>query len=277
MWHHGRALPPDCYIRASVAGWLASSAIRQAITFPLAATLLMALAVLAAGCSGVGSEDAGGRREVVVMAASSLTDVVEAVSAADPNVTPVLSGSSTLVAQLSAGADADVLITADAATMDRATAEGSIRGTPVVIATNTVVLATAPGNPGSVAGLADLARRDLLIGLCAPEVPCGALARQALDEARVAASVDTLELNVRALAAKLSLGELDAGLVYSTDAARVGLPTVDAPELDGHANDYYIASVSAEPPPAVAAVIDAFTEPGSVGAEALLVYGFGPP
>lgn len=214
---------------------------------------------------------------MVVMAASSLTDVVEAVSVADPNVTSVLSGSSTLVAQLSAGADADVLITANAATMDRATADGSIRGTPVVIATNAVVLATAPGNPGRVGGLADLARRDLLIGLCAAEVPCGALARQALGEVLIVPAVDTLELNVRALAAKLSLGELDAGLVYGTDAAVAGLPTVDAPELDGHANRYYIASVSAEPTPTVQAVIDTFTEPGSVGAEALLAYGFGPP
>ncbi len=277
MRDHSRAHLADCYIRASVAGRLTSAASRQAITFPLAAAVLTTVAVLAAGCSEAGSEGAGGSREVVVMAASSLTDVVEAVSAADPNVTAVLSGSSTLVAQLSAGADADVLITADAATMDRATADGSIRGKPVVIATNTVVLATAPGNPGGVAGLADLARRDLLVGLCAPEVPCGALARRALDEARIAASVDTLELNVRALAAKISLGELDAGLVYGTDAARAGLPTVNAPELDGHANDYYIASVSAEPAPAVAAVIDAFTEPGSVGAEALLVHGFGQP
>ncbi len=213
----------------------------------------------------------------MVMAASSLSDVVEAVASDDPSVTAILSGSSTLVAQLSAGAGADVLITADAATMDRATADGSIRGKPVVIATNTVVLATAPGNPGGVAGLADLARRDLLVGLCAPEVPCGTLARRALDEARIVPSVDTLELSVRALAAKLSLGELDAGLVYDTDAAIVGLSTVDAPELDGHANRYFIASASAEPSTAVQAVMDAFTEPGGAGTEALMAHGFGPP
>ena len=146
-----------------------------------------------------------------------------------------------------------------------------------MIATNTVVLAAAPGNPGGVAGLADLARRDLLVGLCAPEVPCGALARRALEQAGITPSVDTLELSVRALAAKLSLGELDAGLVYSTDAATAGLSTVDAPELDGHANRYFIAPVSAEPAPRVQAVIDAFAQPGSVGAEALQAHGFGPP
>lgn len=260
-----------------MAGGFKSSAIGQAMAFPLTMALLTTVAVLAVSCGGDTGDATDGRGEVVVMAASSLADVVEAVSSDDPNVTAVLSGSTTLVAQLSAGADADVLITADAATMGRATADGSIRGKPVVIATNTVVLAAAPGNPGGIAGLADLARRDLLVGLCAPEVPCGALARQALDEARIVPAVDTLELNVRALAAKLALGELDAGLVYSTDAAVAGLSTVNAPELDGHANRYFIASVSADPTPRVQSVIEAFTEPGGAGAEALLTYGFGPP
>ena len=214
------------------------------------------------------------------MSASSLTDVVEAVDGhfgGELRVTPVIAGSFTLVAQLAAGADADVLITADSATMDRAISDGSVRGTPVVIATNALVLATAPGNPGRVAELADLARDDLLVGLCAAEVPCGALARQALAEAQIAPSVDTLEPSVRALAAKLSLGELDAGLIYGTDAAAAGLPTVAAPALHGHTNRYYIASVAAEPSLPVQAVMNAFTEPGSVGAEALHAHGFGPP
>ena len=249
--------------------------LRRARRWP-AATALTAALMLGASCGGAGTSETADR-EVVVMAASSLSDVVEAVSASHSNITAVLAGSSTLVAQLSAGAHADVLITADAATMDRAAADRSIRGKPVVIATNTIVLAAAPGNPGRVSGLADLARRDLLVGLCAAEVPCGALARQALDEAGIAPSVDTLELSVRSLAAKLSLGELDAGLVYGTDAATAGLPTVEAPELNGQTTRYYITSVAAEPSPPVLAVIEAFTEPGGAGSTALATHGFGPP
>ena len=136
----------------------------------LAAAVLAAALMLAVSC-GRASDDLGGS-EVVVMAASSLTDVVEAVAAHHPDVVAVLSGSSTLVAQLASGADADVLITADAANMDIATAAGSVQGTPVMIATNALVLATAPDNPGRVSGFADLARGDLLVGLCAAEVPC---------------------------------------------------------------------------------------------------------
>ena len=208
------------------------------------------------------------------MSASSLTDVIEIVFEGREGVTPVMSGSSTLVAQLAAGADADVLITADAATMERAVSEGSVHGEPVLIALNALVLATPAGNPGGVVRLADLGREDLLIGLCAAEVPCGELARRALDEAGIVPSADTLELNVRALASKLSLGELDAGLVYATDARMLGLATVDAPELSDHLTGYYIASVSAEPPPEIQAVIDDFAMGGSVGARALYEHGF---
>ncbi len=228
------------------------------------------LSVVAAGCGATARDDG----EVVVMAASSLTDVIEIVLEDHESVTPVIAGSSTLVAQLAAGAEADVLITANGATMDRATSEGMVRGEPVLIAVNSLVLATPAGNPGSVTGLADLARRDLLIGLCAAEIPCGQLARRALDEAGISPSADTLEPNVRALASKLSLGELDAGLVYATDARAAELSTVHAPELEDHLNGYYIASVSAQPRPEAQAVIDDFTKLGSVGAKALYAYGF---
>ena len=238
--------------------------------------VLSAVSMLAAGCSrtaGSGAEHGG----VVVMAASSLTDVLEVGFKGHESVTPLFAASSTLVAQLAAGAEADVLMTANAATMDRAVTEGSVRGEPVLIAVNTLVLATPAGNPAGVTGLADLSRRSLLVGLCAAEVPCGALAQRALREAHVTPSVDTLEPNVRALAAKISLGELDAGLVYATDARAAGLATVDAPELHDHRNGYYMAAVSAEPEPEVQAVIDDFTGLGGAGAEALHAYGFGQP
>jgi len=91
------------------------------------AAAVVSASMLAAGCgstAGSRAEDDG----VVVMAASSLSDVLEAVLEGRESVTPVFAASSTLVAQLAAGAEADVLITADAATMDRAVAEGSVRG-----------------------------------------------------------------------------------------------------------------------------------------------------
>ena len=272
-----------------------------------AAALGLALTALALpGCAGTGGGDAD---IVVVMAASSLTDVLEEVSAVFKNtentasegkslgdsslaggtdepdetggagavrIVGVLAGSSALAAQLAEGAEADILMTADAATMQRAVEAGSVRGRVTAVATNALVLAVAPGNPGQVASLRDLGRADLLVGLCAAGVPCGTLADRALDRLGVEPAVDTRELNARALAAKIALGELDAGLVYSTDAAASGLETIPAAGLDIFTNTYQMASIHADPPASVRAVLEAF-EPDGLGAEALLEAGFGPP
>jgi molybdate transport system substrate-binding protein len=81
-----------------------------------------------------------------------------------------------------------------------------------------------------VVGLADFARDDLLIGLCAEEVPCGDLARLALENAGVSAIVDTNEPDVRALLTKIEAGELDAGITYVTDVGSSdGVDGVDIP------------------------------------------------
>ena len=255
------------------------------------AALGLALTALAlAGCGGGGRGDGSEGGTVVVMAASSLTDVLGEVSTAFESlgdsgpadgpgavtVTAVLAGSSALVAQLAEGAEADVLMTADATTMQRAVEDGSVRGSVATVATNALVLAVAPGNPGRVGSLEDLGRTDLLVGLCAAGVPCGTLADRALSELGVEPTVDTRELNARALAAKIALGELDAGLVYATDASASGLETVAAADLDRFTNPYLMASIDADPSAAVRAVLEAF-EPGGPGAEALLNAGFGPP
>lgn len=262
-----------------------------------------------AGCGGGGSPGEGGTDIVVVMAASSLTDVLEEVSAAFENIenttsegkslgdsslaggtdepdetdatgavriVGVLAGSSALAAQLAEGAEADVLMTADAATMQRAVEADSVRGRVTAVAANALVLAVAPGNPGQVASLDDLGQADLLVGLCAAGVPCGTLADRALDRLGVEPAVDTRELNARALAAKIALGELDAGLVYATDATASDLETIAAAGLDRFANTYQMASIDADPPAPVRAVLEAF-EPGGLGAEALLEAGFSPP
>ena len=91
-------------------------------------------------------------------------------------------GSPALVRQIAEGAPADVFISADAATMATALGLPEFAGAqPEVIATNRLVLATAPANPREISTVADIS--DDLIALCAPEVPCGALARVALEEA----------------------------------------------------------------------------------------------
>jgi len=189
---------------------------------------------------------------VTVLAAASLTDAFEALAdeLADeyPDLEIVLSfgPSSGLVEQVLAGAPADVLATADTRTMDKAVSDGAVEGKPVVFARNTLTLAVPAGNPGDVASLADLAREDLRIALCEPQVPCGAATERLLDVADVAAAPDTLENDVRDTAGKVALGEVDAALIYLTDAAAMAdqIDTIDIPEAKEVVNDYPAAVLS---------------------------------
>ena len=160
-----------------------------------------------------------------VFAAASLTNAFTELAENYEENTPAINirlnfaGSSTLREQLVEGADADVFASASASIMDSLVGAGHVDGDPEVFAKNRLVLAVPAGNPGRLAGMADLSRAELFIGICADAVPCGELASAIVDEAGVEASIDTYEPNVRALVNRLIDGELDAGLVYASDVS----------------------------------------------------------
>ena len=170
-----------------------------------------------------GDEAVGG--ELHVLVAASLLPVAEVLVDrfeqlhAGVDVQIAGAGSSALREQVLAGAPADVFIPADPAHLDVIGDEIGFIGEPVVVARNSLVLAVPAGNDADVTSLADLARTELLIGLCAAEVPCGALARAGLAEMGIDPVPDTDEPNVRALVTKLAAGELDAAVVYASDTA----------------------------------------------------------
>ena len=99
---------------------------------------------------------------------------------------------------------------------------GGAAADPQTFVANQLQIAVPAGNPGGVTGLADFADADLLIGLCAEEVPCGQFGREALANAGVTPSIDTNEPDVRSLLTKVEAGELDAGIVYVTDVLSAG-------------------------------------------------------
>lgn len=179
---------------------------------------------LALGAAAMATVAACGSSDdrVVVFAASSLTDVFDGIEhdfeRGHPGIDVVMNfgGSSALVAQVADGAPADVLATADLATMERAVASGNVTADPVVFATNVLVIAVERGNPLGVVGLESL-RDGPIVVLAAPEVPAGAYSEQILACAGVSLEPASLEQSVRSVAAKVALGEADAGLVYQTD------------------------------------------------------------
>jgi molybdenum ABC transporter molybdate-binding protein len=209
---------------------------------------------------------------VTVLAAASLTEsfeeLGEQLTAENPGLEVVFSfgPSSGLVEQVLAGAPADVLATADTRTMDEAVAGGAVDGEPEVFARNTLTLVVPADNPGEVNGLADLARSELRIAICEPEVPCGAATERLLTTARVTAAPDTLATDVKEATSLVSLGEADAALVYRTDATAEGdaVETIEVPEATHVINDYLVAVlVDAPNPDGAQVVVDAITgEPG---------------
>jgi molybdate transport system substrate-binding protein len=165
--------------------------------------------------------------DITVFAAASLKnagdDLAEAFAADGHEGTSITwnyAGSSKLVQQIEQGADADLFISADEANMEAAEdLDEFADADPQVIATNKLVLATAPGNLGSITDLNDLKTNDKLrIALCADGVPCGTLAHQYLDDQGITLKAPTEEANVSDVATKVSTGDVDAGFIYSTDA-----------------------------------------------------------
>ena len=210
---------------------------------------LVAVAAVATALAGCGTDDESD--SLLVLAASSLTDTFAtmeaAFEAANPDVDVEISvaGSSALSVQIEQGAPADVVALADTVPMDAMVAAGLVEA-PVRFATNSMVLAVPVDNPGDVDGLAALSDAALLVGVCAPQVPCGRYAQQVFDAAGVDASLDTEEPDVRSLAGKLASGELDAGLVYATDVEALSgqLMAIPLPEGIDVRADYPIAIVS---------------------------------
>lgn len=195
----------------------------------------------------------------------------------NPGVSVVVSaaGSATLREQLADGAPADVFIPASADHIDAAGAHRDFADERVPVASNRLALAVPASNPAAVRGLADLARDELLVGLCDPSVPCGALAQSWLTTNSITARPDTLTLSVSDLATKLAGGELDVGVVYASDvSARDDLREVVT--ADRPPSTTYFAAVLADAPHATNArrlVAHLASEPA---AQIFKRHGFGP-
>ncbi|WDZ83237.1 molybdate ABC transporter substrate-binding protein [Micromonospora cathayae] len=209
---------------------------------------------LLAGCGGGPADDADDT--VTVFAAASLTDVfttlAEEFERDRPGTTVRLTfaGSSALANQIVQGAPADVFASAAPAPMRTVTDAGHGDGEPVVFARNQLVIAVPKGNPAGVAGLADLVKPGVKVALCAEQVPCGAAARTALDAAGVPLTPVTLEQDVRGALSKVTLGEVDAALVYRTDVGSTDtVQGVEFPESAGAVNDYPVVVLADAPNP----------------------------
>lgn len=251
----------------------------------LAAVALAAASLTLAGCATSEPAASGDALSgtVTVFAAASLTESFDEIAAAFeaeyPDVTVVLNygGSSGLATQIVEGAPVDVFAAASGSTMTTVTDEGLIDDTTPFV-TNTLEIAVPAGNPGPITGLADFTNPDLSIAVCAAEVPCGAAAETVFDAAGITPAVDTYEQDVKAVLTKVTLGEVDAGLVYRTDvlAAGAAVEGIEFPEAADAVGTYPIGVLRVAPNRAAAAAFVEFVL-GPEGTSILNDDGFGTP
>jgi molybdate transport system substrate-binding protein len=217
--------------------------VRRAQPLALVASAVVAAAALAA-CGKNAHATAQGNATITVLAAASLQEAF--LAAPHPHVRFSFAGSSQLVAQVQAGAPADVIATADTVTMQRLVTAHLVDA-PRVFARNRLAIVTRPGNPKGIRALADLSRADVHVVLADPAVPAGRYAREALARAHVTAHPVSLELDVKAVVQKVASGEADAGIVYTTDVRAAGrtVAGVAIPDADNVLASYPIAVVRA--------------------------------
>lgn len=239
-----------------------------------------ALCLMLTACGSTNDSE----RTLVVLAASSLTEAFgeleRTYERAHPDVDVQVSydSSSTLAQQVLEGAPADVLATADEQSMATVTDEGLLAREPVRFAANTLTLVTPPDDPGGVSALADLESDDVTVAVCVPQAPCGQAAQALLALNDVSVTPATEQENVKSVLSQVVIGQVDAGLVYVTDARAAGdqvrtVPVANASEV---VSSYPVAVLAeADSPAAAQDWVDLVTS--APGRRVLGSYGFGAP
>jgi molybdate transport system substrate-binding protein len=257
-----------------------------AVACAASAVLVLAACGSSAGGSSSGASAASGKPsgQLVVFAATSLTDAFAKIGAqfekANPGVTVKFNydGSSTLATQITQGAPADVFASAAPANMSTVTDGGDATGTPQVFTRNTAEIMVEKGNPLHIESVKDLADDKIKVAVCAPEVPCGALAQEVFKNAGVTVKPVSEETNVGGVVTKVTLGEVDAGVVYVTDVKENESKAsgVTIPADQNSITDYPIVQVKGAPNVTAAKAFISYVL-GPNGQKVLASFGFLPP
>ncbi len=187
--------------------------------------------------------------ELTVYGAASLKGALEKAEAAfetaypGTTVTVSTDSSSALETQIEQGAPADVFLSADTTNPKKLVDAGLADGAAVTFAGNKLTVIVPSDNPAKIESPADLAKSGVKVIAAGDEVPITKYAKQLVDNlakdsgypadyvAAYAQNVASKEDNVKAVVAKIELGEGDAGIVYVTDAkASTKVATVDVPD-----------------------------------------------
>ena len=260
----------------------------------------LALVLLLAGCSAatgtaVVAGSAADAVQLTVFAAASLQGAIRAAEAAyvasHPGTTVTVStgSSAALAAQIEQGAPADVFLSADTANAQKLVTDGFAAGSAVVFARTELAVIVPVGDPGGISTPADLAKPGLRIIAAGEAVPITRYADRLVANlgaqpgypagfaAAYAANIVSREDDVKAVLAKIELGEGDAGIVYATDAAASTKVRTIAVPATANVPVTYAGDVVRASPHQVAAAAFLGWLAGPDGQAVLSRFGFLPP
>lgn len=195
---------------------------------------------LTTGCGGSDSSDG----PVDVYAASSLVEVFPQI---DPDARFSFAGSDELATQIREGAQADVYAAANSKYPQELFEENLVEE-PVTFASNRLVLIVPRANPSTIESIEDVLQPGTRLVIAAEGVPVGDYTRTVLETLGLSAALDNVVSNeddVKGVAAKVALGEADAGFVYATDVKPVDdrVLAVELPDDAQPAIEYQVAVV----------------------------------
>lgn len=168
--------------------------------------------------------------EVLVFGAASLSEALRDIASdyqkqSSDKIVLNLAASSTLARQIEAGAAADIFFSADEAKMDVLENEGLVvAGTRTNRLSNSLVIVVSRNGGPTINGPSDLATDKVgRMALADPQmVPAGVYAKQYLEKQNLWAALSRKVIpteNVRGALAAVESGNVEAGIVYKTDAA----------------------------------------------------------
>jgi molybdate transport system substrate-binding protein len=227
--------------------------------------------------------------DVTISAAISLKPALEQAKphlqkAAGQTVTFNYGASGTLANQIRQGAPVDLFLSADRPTVDKLVdAGGADKKTVATFATGDLVLVVPADNPAHLAGFADLTNAKKIAIGDPKVVPAGAYAKQTLTTLKLWDTLDKADKlvtaeNVAQTLAYAARGEVDAALVYATDAkASDKVKVLAVAPADSHAPIEYVGVIPKDASnPALAATLQATLATPEIQA-IFKSNGFGPP
>ncbi|WP_165822564.1 molybdate ABC transporter substrate-binding protein [Paenibacillus montanisoli] len=218
-------------------------------------TILIAMLCLSMTACRTGQPQAETRTELTVSAAASLKDALTKLKASyeeqhgDVRIAFNFGSSGTLQQQIEQGAPVDLYISAAQRQMDALRSKGLVNESPILLRNELVLIVPkASGNavPADLAALSDTAYNKIAIG--EPDsVPVGTYAEQSLTSLGLWDSLMpkfVYAKDVRQVLSYVETGNVDAGIVYATDAmTSTGVNTAFTIAKETHKPIIYPAAV----------------------------------